>query len=92
LVYLLEMQFAEAPPVAGPLERMQSSRIPIPGSVKTSMRVSLNPMRFAVVSLIFFLLAACASEPLPVNPDAQTKKDVKARDEFARDLPKPPER
>jgi uncharacterized lipoprotein len=49
-------------------------------------------MRFAVASLIVFLLAACASEPLPVNPDAQTKKDVKARDEFARELPRPPER
>ena len=56
------------------------------------MRVSLNPMRFVVVSLIVFLLAACASEPLPENPDVQTKKDVKARDEFARTLPKPPER
>ena len=89
---MLEMQFAETAPVAGPLGRMQSSRIPIPGSVKSSMRVSLQTMRFAVTSLILFLLAACASEPLPVNPDAQIKKDVKARDEFARELPRPPER
>lgn len=49
-------------------------------------------MKLAVASLILFLLAACASEPLPENPDVQTKKDVKARDEFARNLPKPPER
>ena len=56
------------------------------------MGVSLQTMRFAVTSLILFLLAACASEPLPVNPDAQIKKDVKARDEFARELPRPPER
>lgn len=49
-------------------------------------------MRFVVAFLMLLLLAACASEPLPENPDVQIKKDVKARDEFARNLPKPPER
>jgi hypothetical protein len=49
-------------------------------------------MRFVLVSVTLFFLANCASEPLPENPDAQAKKDVKAREEFARNLPKPPER
>jgi len=40
------------------------------------------------------LLAACANEPgeekIPNPPPS--KADIKARDEFARNLPKPPER
>ena len=56
------------------------------------MRLNSRAMRLILASLMLFFMAACASEPLPENPDAQIKKDVKARDEFARNLPKPPER
>jgi hypothetical protein len=39
----------------------------------------------------FVLLIGCASGPdVPPNP-APTKADIQARDEFARNLPKPPE-
>ena len=51
-------------------------------------------MRFVLISCLLFLLAACANEPVadaPENP-AKAKADLKARDEFARNLPKPPER
>ena len=41
------------------------------------------------------ILAACSggppTPPPPENP-AQVKADIKAREEFARNLPKPPER
>ena len=50
---------------------------------------------FALVVSAGFLLAACAggppTPPPPPDPD-QVKADIKARDDFARDLPKPPER
>jgi len=48
----------------------------------------------AVLGLIFLcLLTSCASRPneIPQEP-VQTKADIKARDEFANSLPKPPER
>jgi hypothetical protein len=54
--------------------------------------------RAGMLALVFastMLLAACAGGPPtpPPPPDpAQVKADVKAREEFARDLPKPPER
>jgi hypothetical protein len=50
-------------------------------------------MKPALAFAILFLLVACASQP---NENAQntgpTKAEVKARDEFAKNLPKPPER
>lgn len=57
------------------------------------MRVSSKTMRFLFGALMLFFVAACAGETdnPPPNP-AQTKADTKARDEFARTLPKPPER
>ena len=42
---------------------------------------------------LLFLLAACASKPNESMQDpAQTKADIQAREEFAKNLPKPPER
>ena len=53
-------------------------------------------MRFVLLFAFWFLLAACSNGPAPppqTQEDiAQAKKDAKARDEFARNLPKPPER
>lgn len=46
---------------------------------------------FVMISMLF--LAACASRPDEAAPNpAVTKADLKARDDFARNLPKPPER
>jgi hypothetical protein len=60
-------------------------------------RVSLTtiPMRFVLLSLVVVFLAACAGGPPPPPPPqdpTQAKADAKAREEFARNLPKPPER
>ena len=49
-------------------------------------------MKLILVMISMLFLAACASktdEPAP-NP-AATKADIKARDDFAKTLPKPPE-
>jgi hypothetical protein len=43
--------------------------------------------------ILLCLLGACANNPNDTAPNpSQTKADVKARDEFAKTLPKPPER
>jgi len=53
-------------------------------------------MRFALPYFLFLLLAACSNGPSPLQtPEksaAEVKADARARDAFARDLPKPPER
>ena len=57
--------------------------------------IGLMPsLKLALVLVGFVFLAACASEPTPESPEspAQVKADAKARDAFARDLPKPRER
>jgi hypothetical protein len=42
---------------------------------------------------ILLLLSACASRPVDPNQSPPpTKAEIEARDNFARDLPKPPER
>jgi len=50
-------------------------------------------MKPVLVSAILFLLVACANQPSE-NPQETkpTKADIQARDEFAKSLPKPPER
>lgn len=56
---------------------------------------TLGGVKMALVISAAVFLAACAggppTPPPPENP-AQVKADIKAREEFARDLPKPPER
>jgi hypothetical protein len=51
-------------------------------------------MKFFLLCLLSVFLAACASETAPDSPEnpAQTKADIKTREDFARNLPKPPER
>ena len=50
-------------------------------------------MKPVLLLILLGLLTACASKPNETNQDAaQVKADMKARDEFARSLPKPPER
>jgi hypothetical protein len=52
-------------------------------------------MKLALTLSATVLLAGCAggppTPPPPPNP-AEVKADIKAREDFARDLPKPPER
>jgi hypothetical protein len=47
-----------------------------------------------LVFTMFLLLASCASPDENPNPKntAPTKAEIKARDDFAKTLPKPPER
>jgi hypothetical protein len=51
-------------------------------------------MMKTVLGLIFLcLLGACANKPSDTMQDpSQAKADARARDEFAKTLPKPPER
>jgi len=58
------------------------------------MRVISNTMKWMALAVVCIFLAACANEPGVDTPEssAPTKADVQKRDEFARTLPKPPER
>jgi type IV pilus biogenesis protein CpaD/CtpE len=51
-------------------------------------------MKSVLVFTMLLLLAGCASQDENSNPKntGPTKAEVKARDEFAQSLPKPPER
>jgi hypothetical protein len=50
-------------------------------------------MKLALGFILLCLLTACATKPNEALPDpTETKADTKARDEFARTLPKPPDR
>jgi hypothetical protein len=59
------------------------------------IRAALTLPKFALVFSAAVILMACAGGPPPPPPPedpAQTKADIKAREDFARNLPKPPER
>ena len=47
-------------------------------------------MRAVIVLTTFLMLAACASQE-EKPPTGPTKAEVKAREDFAKSLPKPPE-
>ena len=82
---MLEMQFAEADAAARLLGRMA----PL---ARRLNRGKLDRMKPVLVFTTLLLLAACASQnENPPNP-AATKAEIKARDDFAKSLPKPPER
>jgi hypothetical protein len=50
-------------------------------------------MKPVLVSTILFLLVACANQPNEnEKTPPPTKADIQAREEFAKSLPKPPER
>lgn len=50
-------------------------------------------MKLLLAFILFCSLTGCATRPNEALPDpSQTKADVKAREEFARTLPKPVER
>jgi hypothetical protein len=49
-------------------------------------------MKLVIFSILSLFLAACANEPPDTASTAPTKADLQKRDEFARNLPKPPER
>lgn len=62
---------------------------------RSALRCFGAGVKFGLVLCAAVLLAGCAGGPPtpPPPPDpAQVKADIKARDDFARDLPKPPER
>jgi hypothetical protein len=47
-------------------------------------------MKFLLASILLTLLTACASQPNENMQDpAQAKAEIKAREEFAKTLPKP---
>jgi outer membrane biogenesis lipoprotein LolB len=56
------------------------------------MRVTFKTMKWVALSVVCIFLAACANEPSATDSNSPTKADLQKRDEFARNLPKPPER
>jgi hypothetical protein len=59
-----------------------------------SMQGLTMSVRIVFLSVLVAFLAACASGPPPPPPQdpAQAKAEAKAREDFAKTLPKPPER
>jgi hypothetical protein len=52
----------------------------------------LRTMKFVFGLIFLSLMAGCASRPEGAMRDrTQTKADIKAREDFAKTLPKPPE-
>jgi PBP1b-binding outer membrane lipoprotein LpoB len=49
-------------------------------------------MRFVLVFTMLLLLGGCANPNEGPQNTGPTKEEVKARDDFAKNLPKPPER
>jgi hypothetical protein len=49
-------------------------------------------MKTPLILLTLFVLAACANEPPDTTSTAPTKADIQKREDFAKSLPKPPER
>ena len=49
-------------------------------------------MKAILVLMISLTLAACASQNEPPPNTGPTKAEIKAREDFAKNLPKPPER
>ena len=58
------------------------------------MRVISKTMKWMALAVVCILLAGCANEPDADNPQssAPTKADVQKREDFSRNLPKPPDR
>jgi uncharacterized lipoprotein YajG len=56
------------------------------------MRLTSKTMKWLALFAVCIFLAACANEPSATDSNAPTKADIQKRDEFARNLPKPPER
>ena len=61
----------------------------------TELPIRRAPLKLALISVAAALLAACSggppSPPPPEDP-AQAKAEAQVREDFARNLPKPPER
>jgi hypothetical protein len=89
---LLEMQFTKASAPAGTVKRRAAASSPV------ALRLNRSKLEARMKSVLVFtmllLFAGCASENENPNPKSTgpTKAEVKARDEFAKNLPKPPER
>jgi hypothetical protein len=62
------------------------------GTLMQHLKRGMPTLKLVCAPLPFVFLMACASGPNADTPSAPTKADIQARDEFARNLPKPPER
>ena len=85
MVHLLEMQFAEARSPAWAVIRHS----PVARRLNWS-KLEIR-MKSVIVFALLLVLGACAS-PEEKPPTGPTNAEVKARDDFAKSLPKPPER
>ena len=73
---------------------MQTRFIRSPAGHAASSRRSAGMRLVLLLGAAVYLGACAGGPPTPPPPEdpAQVKADIKAREEFARDLPKPPER
>jgi hypothetical protein len=61
----------------------------------TEFPIERAPLKLALIFVVAAMLAACSGGPPPPPPPedpAQAKAEAQAREDFARNLPKPPER
>ena len=57
------------------------------------MQLHFAPMKPVLLCVVLFAVAACASKPNETLQDpSQARAEAKARDEFAKSLPKPADR
>jgi hypothetical protein len=89
VVHLLEMQSAKTAPIAGAWLRFAASR----RWRAAWKRLNWARMKFVLALVFLSLLTGCASRPgpPPMQDRKEAKAEAKAREDFAKTLPKPPE-
>ena len=87
---MLEMQSAKALATAWSVSKRASASSPVARRLnKSKLKTRMKPV---LVFTMLFFLAGCASQDENPRNTGPTKAEIKARDEFAKTLPKPPER
>jgi type IV pilus biogenesis protein CpaD/CtpE len=59
------------------------------------MQIDFAPMKSVLLAVVLLTMVACASKPnesSSMQDPSQMKAEAKARDDFAKSLPKPPDR
>jgi hypothetical protein len=84
------MQSTKADAVARALRGRPSRHSPVARRLNPSKLK--NPMKYVFIFMMLLLLVGCANPHEGPQNTGPTEAEVKARDDFAKNLPKPPER